>query len=78
MAITEEDDHLLGEFPPGHDPNEVTAGEFYACPVGVALWEQYRAGHPEASAEPPGGSEDLPDAVAYWRHASDCDDCNEV
>jgi hypothetical protein len=76
MANTEEE--LLEEFPPRYGPDEVTSGEFYACPVGVALWEKYRAGHPNAPAEPPCRSEVLPDAVEYWAHSNDCDDCNEV
>ncbi|MBB5056065.1 hypothetical protein HDF16_000734 [Granulicella aggregans] len=76
MANHEEE--LLNEDPSGYDPGAPTADDFYACPIGVALWEQYRAGHPDAQAEPPALPESLPDAVEYWAHANSCDDCNEV
>ena len=73
------ENNLLDEDIPGFEVDEMPSDdEFYACPVGVALWEKYRAEHPDAPTEPPEGSEDLPDAVAYWKHASDCDNCNEV
>jgi hypothetical protein len=76
MFICEE--NLSDDFPPGYDSEEMTSGEFYACPVGVVLWEEYRARHPNAQAEPPGLPESLPGAVEYWEHSNACDDCNEV
>jgi hypothetical protein len=68
---------LLDEYPPGYDPDEITAEEFYACPVGVTLREQYRAEHHDAPAEPPPSEEEVPLATAYWDHIAGCGNCNE-
>jgi hypothetical protein len=68
----------LAECPPGHDPDLLTADEFFACPVGEALWARYRRSHPEAPAQPPACAEHLPEAEEYWEHTNTCDDYNEV
>jgi len=73
--MNEEDQ--LDEYPPGYDEDEITADEFYACPVGVALWEQYRAEHPDAPAGPPPSEEEALGAVAHWDHIGGCGNCNE-
>jgi hypothetical protein len=50
----------------------------HACPIGVYLWKQYRAAHPEAPEVPPDCSEDIPKAGDYTTHVNACLDCNAV
>jgi hypothetical protein len=52
--------------------------EFIACPIGLALWEEYRRRNPHGLAVPPECPEDHPDPelAAYFDHVSNCDDCN--
>jgi hypothetical protein len=54
--------------------------EPFACPVGVALWEEYRRRNPDGLKVPPVdlvGCTD-PDLMPYAEHVDTCDDCNEV
>jgi hypothetical protein len=51
--------------------------EPFACEVGTALWQAYRAQNPGAPIEPSACPEELPEAVAFWEHSSKCDNCNE-
>ena len=54
--------------------------EPFACPIGIAVWLEYRRRNPNAPKVPP---EDLknytdPRMAAYVAHVNSCDDCNEV
>jgi hypothetical protein len=52
----------------------------FACPVGLAVWEEYRRRNPDGFTVPP---EDLmdctdPELMAFAYHVDTCGDCNEV
>jgi hypothetical protein len=54
--------------------------EPFACPVGVALWREYRQRNPDGFKVPPAhklGVTD-PKLIPYFVHVESCDDCNEV
>jgi hypothetical protein len=61
-------------------PEPSPVEEFFACPIGVNLWNEYRQRRPEAPAVPPECAEELtdPDTALFWLHVSACLDCNEV
>jgi hypothetical protein len=54
--------------------------EPFACPVGIALWEEYRRRYPDGLKVPPVDLMDCtdPDLMPYAEHVDSCDDCNEV
>jgi hypothetical protein len=54
--------------------------EPFACPVGMALWKEYRRRNPEAPKVPPEDLMGCTDAelMPYIMHVDTCDDCNEV
>jgi hypothetical protein len=54
--------------------------EPFACPIGLALWEEYRRRNPDGLKVPPEDLNDYtdPEMAAYVAHANSCDDCNEV
>ena len=54
--------------------------ELFACPRGIALWQEYRSRHPDGLKVPPA---DLtkrtdPELMPYAEHVDCCDDCNEI
>jgi hypothetical protein len=67
-------------FMPNNLQNIKTPDEPIACPIGLALWEEYRRRNPQGLKTPPQSPEDHPDPepVAYFGHVDSCDDCNEV
>jgi hypothetical protein len=54
--------------------------EPFACPIGEALWLEYRRRNPHAPKVPPEDLNDYtdPNMAAYVAHPNSCDDCNEV
>jgi hypothetical protein len=54
--------------------------EPFACPIGVALWEEYRKRNPDGLTIPPidGSGIKDPELIPYLKHTDLCDDCNEV
>jgi hypothetical protein len=54
--------------------------EPFACPIGMALWEEYRRRRPGGLNLPPVDGIDVKDPylLPYLKHVDTCDDCNEV
>jgi hypothetical protein len=54
--------------------------ELPACPIGEALWLEYRKRNPFGRQFPPTASEDCtdPELAEYCDHIATCEDCNEV
>jgi hypothetical protein len=54
--------------------------EPFACPVGTALWHEYRQRNPDGLKVPPLDLLDCvdPELMPYCTHIDSCDDCNEV
>jgi hypothetical protein len=54
--------------------------EPFACPVCIALWEEYRRRMPDGLKVPPIDLMDCtdPELQPYAEHVDSCDDCNEV
>jgi hypothetical protein len=54
--------------------------EPFACPIGVALWLEYRRRNPDGLKVPPADLMDCtdPELMAFAYHFETCDDCNEV
>jgi hypothetical protein len=54
--------------------------EPFACPIGLALWQEYRRRNPDGLKVPPVDLLDCtdPELAAYVTHVDTCDDCNEV
>jgi hypothetical protein len=54
--------------------------EPFACPVGIALWQEYRRSNPGGLKVPPLDTKDCthPELMPYVTHVDSCDDCNEV
>jgi hypothetical protein len=54
--------------------------EPFVCPIGVALWQEYRRRNPKAPKVPPENLMEYTDPrmTAYVAHVNSCDDCNEV
>jgi hypothetical protein len=54
--------------------------EPFACPIGIALWEEYRRRNPNAPKVSPKDLMDCtdPEMAAYVAHVESCDDSNEV
>jgi hypothetical protein len=54
--------------------------EPFACPIGVALWKEYRRRNPDGLKLPPVDLLDYtdPELAAYVTHVDTCDDCSEV
>jgi hypothetical protein len=54
--------------------------EPFACPIGIALWEEYRRHNPDGLKVPPTDGDGVtdPELFAYLDHSNSCDDCNEV
>jgi hypothetical protein len=54
--------------------------EPFACPIGVALWEEYRRRTLDGRKVPPVDLKDCsdPELMPYIEHVDSCDDCNEV
>jgi hypothetical protein len=52
----------------------------FACPVGIALWQEYRRRNPDGLKIPPVDLKDCtdPELMPYAEHVDSCDDCNEV
>ena len=59
---------------PSHDE------ELFACPVGLALWEEYRRRNPDGITVPPVDLMDCkdPELMAFAYHFDNCEDCNEI
>ncbi|NYF91567.1 hypothetical protein HDF08_003686 [Edaphobacter lichenicola] len=57
-----------------------TTVDFIACPIGLALWEEYRRRNAHGVAVPPECPEDHPDQelAPYFDHVSTCENCNEI
>ena len=57
-----------------------TDDEPIACPIGLALWHEYRRLHPDGVKVPPIASEQCKDPALndYCNHVATCEDCNEV
>ena len=51
-----------------------------ACPIGVAIWQEYRRRNPDGLKVPPVDLLDCTDLelMPYVVHVDSCDDCNEV
>jgi hypothetical protein len=51
-----------------------------ACPIGEALWLEYRKRNPNGLTLPHECPEDYPDPelAEYFTHVNGCDNCNEV
>jgi hypothetical protein len=60
------------------DMTAVSCGceEPFACPVGIALWEEYRGRNPDGFKVPPVDLKDctVPDLLPYAKHVDTCDD----
>lgn len=54
--------------------------EPFACPVGVALWEEYLKGNPDGLQTPPANFMDYtdPELRAYAEHVNSCVDCKDL
>jgi hypothetical protein len=54
--------------------------EPFACPIGVALWNEYCRRNPDGLEVPPTDGHGIqdPELLPYLQHVDACDDCNEV
>jgi hypothetical protein len=54
--------------------------EPFACPIGEALWLEYRRRNPDGLTLPPACPENHhgPEMAEYFEHVNGCDYCNEV
>jgi hypothetical protein len=72
---------LLEAAEPGMAVVEVKGrDEPFACPVGVALWLEYRRRNPNGLTRPPLDGQEItnPELLPYVQHVGGCDDCAEV
>jgi hypothetical protein len=51
-----------------------------ACPVGLALWQEYTRRNPHGLKVPPvdGHNVEDPELLPYIKHVAKCEKCNEV
>jgi hypothetical protein len=59
---------------------ELRRNEPFACPIGLALWQEHRRRNPDGLKVPPVDLMDCtdPELMPYAEHVDSCDDCNEV
>jgi hypothetical protein len=52
----------------------------FACPIGIAIWEEYRRRNPDGLTVPPTDGRGIkdPELLPYLNHIDRCEDCNEV
>jgi hypothetical protein len=78
--IIREIKNLLENAEPGVTVVGCTCDEPLACPIGEALWLEYRQRNRDGIKVPPVDWKDCtdPELLPYAVHVHTCDDCNEV